>query len=316
MKNKQPSFWSLLYKEKGLLLLCLVLAFLAWQGIRKDIGFEVSVSNITVDIEAPIGWAVLEKSAQQVNIEFRGSREDIRYLNAGQLRIIVPVDHPVQGEDLRIKLSSGFLQNPTGAKAIRFSPAEIVIKLDQEITKVLPIKTTLQGSLPVGMEIERIICTPASVHLSGARKIVDDMKNIRTHEINLKNRNDSFKESVEVSLPQGGRLRVDPERVMVEFILEQRSATQVFEKVPVRLLCVPGERRLFDIEPKFISITVRGRLQRIEQTRTADVFAYVSCTQLDENTGYDLPLEVNLPSGLQVIKTEPSIIHVKTSNSN
>ena len=138
MKKSKPSFLSQLYKEKGLLIVCFVLAFLAWQGIRKDIGFEVSVSNIAVDIEAPEGWAVLKKSIQQVNVDFRGSRENIRYLNSGQLRVEVPVDKPVQGEEIRIKLSEKFLQNPTGAKVVRFSPSEIVIKLDQEVEKNLP----------------------------------------------------------------------------------------------------------------------------------------------------------------------------------
>jgi len=316
MKDKKLSLWSQIYKEKGLLFVCFVLAFLAWQGIRKDIGFEVSVSNIAVDIEAPAGWAVWEKSVQQVNIAFRGSREDIRYLNADQLRVVVPVETPVQGEEIRIKLSGNFLQNPTGAKVVRFSPAEIVIKLDQEMEKTLPVKAAFNGSLPAGMEIERIVCTPASVRVSGARQILDDMKNIHTDAIELKGRNASFKESMAIALPQVGRMRVEPERVMVEFVLEQRSSTQVFEKVPVRILCAPGERRQFNIEPQTINVTAQGREQRLEQSRSADVFAYVSCSELDESTGYDLPVEVNLPTGLQIIKTDPSVVHVEIGNSN
>ena len=316
MKSRFSNYWKQAKKDKALLLLCFVLAFLAWQGIRKNIGFEVSVSNIAVDVNVPEGWAVWEKSMHQVNVMFRGSREAIRYLNNEQLRVIIPVSAPKQGKEIRIKLSSKYLQNPTGAKVVRFSPAEIVIKLDQESERLLPVKAALNGSLPEGLEIEQIVCTPASVRVSGARQVLDEMENIHTDSIELKNRSSSFKEGVSIALPQAGRMRVEPDWVSVEFVLEQRSGTQIFDQVPVRVLCAPGERRQVDIQPQFINITVRGQQQRLEQIRSADVFAYVACTELVESTGYDLPVVVDLPTGLQLIKTDPAVVHVDIGNSN
>lgn len=316
MKSRFSNYWKQAKKDKALLLLCFVLAFLAWQGIRKNIGFEVSVSNIAVDVNVPEGWAVWEKSMHQVNVMFRGSREAIRYLNNEQLRVIIPVSAPKQGKEIRIKLSSKYLQNPTGAKVVRFSPAEIVIKLDQESERLLPVKAALNGSLPEGLEIEQIVCTPASVRVSGARQVLDEMENIHTDSIELKNRSSSFKEGVSIALPQAGRMRVEPDWVSVEFVLEQRSGTQIFDQVPVRVLCAPGERRQVDIQPQFINITVRGQQQRLEQIRSVDVFAYVACTELVESTGYDLPVVVDLPTGLQLIKTDPAVVHVDIGNSN
>ena len=95
------------------------------------LNLEVSISNIAVDVDVPEGWAVWEKSVHRVNIVFRGSREDIRYLNNEQMRVVIPVPSPARGEDLTVRLSEKYLRNPTGAKVVRFSPSEIVIKLDQ-----------------------------------------------------------------------------------------------------------------------------------------------------------------------------------------
>ncbi|HEY5652846.1 MAG TPA: CdaR family protein [Pontiella sp.] len=311
MKGSFFTLWEQIRKEKWLLLLCFVLAFLAWQGIRKNIGFEVSISNIAVDVDVPEGWAVWEKSVHRVNIVFRGSREDIRYLNNEQLRVVIPVPSPQHGEDLTIRLSEKYLRNPTGAKVVRFSPSEIVIKLDQESERMLPVKAALRGSLPEGMEIENIICSPASVRVSGARQVLDEMDNIHTEPIVLDDRQGPFKESVPIALPQVGRMQVDPDWVSVEFALETRNRTKTFEQIPVRTMCAPGERREININPKTVSITVRGQQERIEKMFSVDASAYVSCYELSESTRYDLPIAVTLPDGIKLVKTEPAVIHVE-----
>lgn len=311
--DRISKLWKALLRDKFLILLCIALAFFAWQGIRKNIGFEVSVSNIAVDVNAPSGWAVWEKSVHRVNIVFRGSREQIRYLNNEQLRVVIPVPDPEHGEEMTIKLTEANLKNPTGAKVVRFSPSEIVIRLDQESERLLPVKAAVKGSLPEGLEIMKVICTPASVRVAGARQMLDAMENIHTIEIDLKDRQATFKESVPIALPQAGRMAVEPDWVSVEVFLEARNSTAEFEKIPVRVMCAPGDSRQVQVLPQLINITVQGRQKDIEQMRATDVFAYVSCYDLPESAAYDLPVVVDLPPNIQVIKTEPAVVQVEIS---
>jgi YbbR domain-containing protein len=314
MKDSFSRWAEGVQKEKWLLLLCFVLAFLAWQGIRKNTGFEVSVSNVSVDVDLPKGWAVWEKSTPQVNILFRGSREDIRYLNSGQLRVVVPLSDPTAGNEIHIKLQEKYLKNPTSARVVRFSPSDIFIKLDKESERLLPVKATIDGSLPEGVEVDKIVCTPASVRVSGAEQVLNEMQNIHTAPIKLDGRQASFKESVPIALPQIGRISVDPDWVSVDFMLEQHTSIQEFDDVPVRIVCTSGENRHMTLQPKTIKITVKGQQQRIEQMRTADVFAYVDCADLTESTSYDLAVIVKLPSGLQLVKSEPATIQISINN--
>lgn len=314
MKNRLSILTENVRKEKWLLLLCFLLAFLAWQGIRKNIGFEISVSNVSVDVDLPEGWAVWEKSTHHVNILFRGSREDIRYLNNGQLRVVVSLSNPTAGDEIHIRLEEKHLKNPTGAKVVRFSPSDIIIKLDKESARLLPVKAATEGSLPEGVEIDKIVCTPASIRVSGAEQILSEMQNIHTEPIKLNDRQTSFKESAPIALPQIGRISVDPDWVSVDFTLEQHTSMQEFDNIPVRVLCSSGEKRDMELQLKTIKITVKGQQQRIEQMRTADVFAYVDCADLTESTGYDLPVIVKLPEGLQLVKTDPAIIHIRVDN--
>ncbi len=312
--SKFSNAWKQLWKDRFLVLLCLILAFLGWQGIRKTIGFEISVSNISVEVEPPAGWAVWEKSMQRVNIVFRGSREDIRYLNSDQLHVTVPLQDPVRGEEMTIKLSETFLQNPTGAKVVSFSPDEIVIRLDQEGEKLLPVKALVKGNLPEGLEVERIICSPAAVRVFGAQQTLDAMENIQTEEVDLKNRQSSFKESVPIA-QANGRMSVKPDWVSVEVVLEERNREAVYEKIPVRIMCASGDSRKFKVFPEIVNVKVQGQKDQIESIRSTDIFAYVSCDELTENASYELPVLINLPVNVQSSKAEPATVQVDISGA-
>lgn len=310
MKSRWSKLWKNMRAEKWLLLLCFVLGFLSWQGIRRNISFEVPVSNISVDIEVPENWAVWEKSINHINILFAGSKEDIRYLNNEQLRVVIPVTEPTAGEQLKFEFKEKYLSNPTGAKVVRFSPPEIFVKLDQKSERVLPVKAAISGSLPEGLEIDRIVCNPTSVRVFGAEQALSEMQNVHTKEIDLSGRNNTFKVSVPIALPQAGRMQTDQEWVSVDFVLIQRNSTEELIDIPVKILCNAGVSRNMELHPKTINITLRGQKQRIEQFMTADVFAYIDCTGLTETTGYDVPVNVDLPDGLQLISTDPAVIHV------
>jgi YbbR domain-containing protein len=297
--------------DKWLLLTCLVLGFFSWQGIRKNTGFQLEIKDVDVEINVPKNWAVWEKSVQRVNIVFRGSPEEIRYLSNEQLRVVIPVSDPKHDTEMVVRLSNAYLKNPTGAKVVSFSPSEITIKLDEESRRLLPVKAVHEGALPNGLDIEAIVCTPASVRVTGARKLLDEMDSVPTKPVSLANRQGSFKESVSVALPYPGKMRVDPDWVSVEFQLYAEDSTRTFQNIPVRTMCAPGEQRQIEIQPQAIHITVRGQQQRIEELKPEELFAYVGCHNLTESTEYDLPVTVDLPAGVQTVRTEPAAVHVQ-----
>lgn len=310
MKGRLSKLWKNLKSEKWLLLLCFILGALSWQGIHRKIGLEITVSNVSVEIDLPDSWAVWEKSVNQVNILFRGSREDIRYLNNEQLRVVIPITEPAAGNLLPIKLVEQYLKNPTSAKVVQFSPSEIFIKLDQKGEVSLPVKASTSGSLAEGFEVDRIVCTPASVRVLGAQQVLAEIKNIHTESIELKDRKNSFKVRVPIALPQTGRMQADPEWVSVDLVLIQRNSSETIPDIPVKILCDAGTTRTIEISPKSINIMVKGQQQRLEQLSATEIFAYVDCTGLNESTGYDLPVAVDLPEGLQLVKVDPSVIHI------
>ena len=317
MKHKLVNLGKQLALDKWLLLLCFVLSFFAWQAIRRNIGFEPLITNIAIEVETPDGWAVLEKSLDIVDARFRGSREDIRYLNRDQLRIVVPVKNPKRGETLVIPLDPKFVKNnPTGAKVTRFSTSKIEIKLDKEIQKDLPVKAKFESVLPDGIEKIGTLCKPLTVRIKGAEQQLLKMEYVYTEAIDLHGRQESFKDSVHLILPQEGRLVAESDRVTVQVTLKEDSVEKVFEEIPIRIYRAAEETRPIQISPQSISVTVRGKQQQLELLQPRDITVYADCSELPKNGSYKLELRADLPQGVSWVKTTNEVVNVQYTNSN
>jgi YbbR domain-containing protein len=311
MKNNRTQFWSNLFRDRWLIILCLLLAFLTWHGVRRNIGNEIPISDVAVELQVPEGWAVWDKSLSRVNVLFRGSREDMLYLNNDQLKVVIPIDTPIADEEISIKISDSFLRNPTDSKVVRFNPPEIVVRLDQESVKLLPVKASIaEETLPSGIEVTRVTCTPAAVQVSGAKKILDGMTSIHTEKLRLRDRQTTFRESVQLALPEGSRIRAEPTWISVEVQLSVQSDVKVFEAIPIHILSPPGEDRLITVAPATIDITLQGRPQLLERLSSKELFAFVKSADLPEYAGYDVPVDIRLPAGLS-LTAKPPVVHVE-----
>jgi hypothetical protein len=289
--------------------LCLVLAFAVWQVIRENTSFEVSVADIPVLVTAGEGRAVFDRSTDTVNIRFRGSRDDIRFISSDQVEVKVDVsDHP--GRLRRtIKFSPRYVKAPSRAHAVQFDPAEITVTLDREVERVLPVKIMLEGELPPGIQLEQTVCNPATVKVRGAERLLSELEQVRTAPVGLDGRYSSFKGHAAIA-SAGQPWAVSPDRITAEVSLVERVASRRVDNSIVRPLLAADDTRVVKIRPEKVSVTLRGSPQRIDELNVRDVYTYIDCTELTEPAEYEVPVRADVPSGLQIEKIDPPAVHV------
>ena len=302
------SLWGTVRRNWILKLLCLVLAFAVWQGVRESTSFEVVVADVPLIITAGDGHAVLEQSSDVVSIRFRGSREDISFISRDQ--VSVELDIAERADRLRqsIKLLPRHVKTPSRAHAVRLYPSEVTVTTDREVERLLPVKATFEGELPEGIQLEKSVCVPASVRIRGAEQRLRDLEQVRTVPIRLDGRYNSFKTYAVVA--NGQPWAAMPERVLVELELVERVATRRIEKTQVRPRQVSDDTRVVKIRPEKVDIVLRGSPQRIENLNTQDVYVYVDCAELTEPAEYEVPVRIDVPLGVLVEKIEPPIVQV------
>lgn len=65
-------------KLKGLALL---FALLSWYIVNQITSYDKAVPNMTLALQLPERWAVLEQSASEFQVVFRGTKEDLLLLD-------------------------------------------------------------------------------------------------------------------------------------------------------------------------------------------------------------------------------------------
>lgn len=309
ISSSLSALWLAVSHNWMMKLLCLVLAFAVWQAVRENTSFEVVVSDIPVTVTVGDGLAVLDQSTDTVSIRFRGSRDDIRFISSDQ--VSVKLDLSGRSDRLRqtIKFSPRYVKAPSQAHAVQFDPPEITVTVDREVERILPVKAVFEGDLPQSIQMNKSVCTPATVKVRGAERLLSELDQVRTVPISLDGRYHSFKTHVAIASADQPRI-VSPDRVAVDVALVERVASRRIENSEVRPLLASDDTRVVKIHPEKVAVTLRGSPQQIDALNARDVYTYVDCTGLTDPTDYEVSVRADVPPGLQVEKIEPAAVQV------
>ncbi len=293
-------------------LVSLFLAAISWYAIRAAISFEAEVKDIPVTIQVDEGWAILDRSARNVDILFRGSKEDIRYLNRDEIKVTLDVRGKTINGVLTAKVEPKNVITPGGARVVYIRPAEITLRMDQEGDKQVPIKVEFQGTTPDGYELEKVVCTPATVQVSGPRQRLREIELLRTAPIDLEGRIRSFRKlKLPVLQPSDAwAARLDPAFVMAEISIVERSASIELEGLPVTALVRQGFRPKIDLAGARVKVTLKSRSELLKGLEKEAVRVYVDCTEIESAASYELPVRVVAPPGINVVGIVPPTLQV------
>ncbi|MDH3346074.1 MAG: CdaR family protein [Kiritimatiellaceae bacterium] len=309
MNTDLAPLWDMMSRNWIVKLICLVLAFVVWQVIRENTSKEVVVSDIPVVIRTGNGHAVLDQSTDVVSVRFRGSRDDIQFLSRDQ--VAIEIDLTKRTESLRhdMKLSPRYVRAPSRAHAVDFSPSDVVVTLDREVERVLPVKAAFSGQLPESIQLGNAVCDPASIRIRGAEQKLLELEEIRTVPVRLDGRYNSFPTHVAVAVDEQS-WTASPDRVTVNVELVEQSESRQIEQAVVHMLRGSGDLRLMTVVPERVAIMLKGNAQRVETLEAQDMFVYVDCSALTDPGSYDLPVRVDSPEGVQVDQVAPSMVKV------
>lgn len=301
-----------LLRNKGAKAAAVFLACMTWYAIQSAISFETRLSDIPLTLQLDEGWAVLERSASTVDVLFRGSQEDIRYLNRDQVHVELDLRGQEGGGEVQVKLRPRNIRAPAAVRPMLIRPEEITLVLDRQGEKQVPVKIETQGAPSEDYEVERLVPTPATVTLAGPRRRLQSVDSVSAGPIDLEGRTRSFRKARTPLLPPSDSwvASLNPSNVMVEVFMAERTVTKEWPEVPVGVLVAPGPRTRLEVWPPKVKVSVRGRAEALKTVQPEDIRLYADCSELDKGAVYELPVRAHLPPGATLIKIEPSLVKV------
>jgi len=213
--------------------LALLLAVILWVYVMNEQNPPVEQTlNVKLEVRNVAQNLVLAQSTDQVKIRYRGPRSIIAGLRQQDLEVYVDARGLEEGQHL-LPVKTGI---PGALEVIEVVPNTVEIRLEGQVTRILPVVPKFAGTTPPGIVIDKIEVVPAQVTITGSRSKVDMVAAVAV-PVDMSGVN---KNTVLEGLPHpygntGGAVEgvyVSPEKVQVHVSVLQGTITKTVDIKP------------------------------------------------------------------------------------
>ena len=191
---------DLLLRNWHLKLISLVLAAVLWAGVARTPTSEIGLSVSLEYQNIPPQTEVFGDTTDRVEVRLRGPSSLVRTLSPQDLSLSVDMNGMSLGQDRILPLSPELVRAPVGVEVVRVIPARVRLNIEPTATRPVRIYPSLVGSPAAGFEIEKSVVTPETIQIEGPASHVQKMETIETAEIDVRGRQSTFTENVELDI--------------------------------------------------------------------------------------------------------------------
>lgn len=195
--NGRGAFWG----PWGLRLLALALALLLWffVAVEEREGVAEKVVEAAITYSPPNGYVLLDP-VQRARVRLRGRASRIRNLNPFVVDIFLEIPAAARSAyDLQILPENVIM--PEGVEVVSIEPATIRVRLDREVTGMLPVRARLVGEPAAGAVAREVQVIPDKVLVSGPESRLRAVNNLVTTAVDLDGHALDFEETAAVLSP-------------------------------------------------------------------------------------------------------------------
>ena len=295
------------FRNLGLKALSVAIAVMLWflfgaqQIVERSLRSPLELQN------TPEGLELVGETPASVDVRVRGTSSVLGQLSTGDIVTVVDLASARPGRRL-FHLTPEQVRVPFGVEVTYVGPATMSLIFERSQTKAVPVEPTLDGQPAPGYEVESVTTEPKDVEIIGPETAVRDTKQAITEPVLIEGATGTIRESVTIGTPSSAaRLRVPRSaRVVVEIVPIRTERT--FVRVPVRMQNLrPGLTARST--PTLIAVTARGAEDVLAGLSADDFETFVDLSGLGPGR-YTLAVRVAEPSGVAVVRTEPSQVEI------
>lgn len=294
-----------LTRNFGPRMLSLAIAVGFW--IFVNAGERGSVVSLTVPVsyrQLPPGLIIVNRPPDFVKIEVTGTRTLLSLLDPERIAVRLNLNGVGNGQaDIRI-LPTMF-NTPRGTTVTRISPDQITLDVDHMMSRDVPVHLTTQGKPANGYAVSSVDIKPATVTVIGPSRFVLPITQIDTEPFDVGGVTSDIERSVDLA-DSDSAIRYGIDRVDARVAVGEVIADREFRSVGVD---VQNCDYRFRAEPHSGSVTIRGPMLKLQNLDTKGLL-FVDARDLEPGF-HELPVQVNLPDGLQLVRETPDKIRLR-----
>jgi YbbR domain-containing protein len=287
-----------LHFKKNLLIkiLCLVGATLLWGYVASSQSMVANFpGNLTIEtINVPAGLTPIVGS-KTVEIKIMAKQGIWQKLSPDNFSAYVDLKDLKEGtNEIDVTVTS----KQSTVSIVSKSPDKIMVTLEKTISKEVPLKGKIDGSVAEGMLVDRISLAPATATITGSKQALDAIVELEVL-VPADGETASFSKKVAVKLDSspGANASVDPVEAQASVVLTKGANIKTIGVLPHTTGVVKTNYYISGIQVSPDTIDISGPKDVISSMKVVDTLP-IDMTGLSADAVFDVGLA--LPAGVTI----------------
>jgi YbbR domain-containing protein len=292
-------------RDVGLRVLALALAIGLWIFVNAGERGSVEALNVPINYSGlPGGMVIVNRPPTQVKIEVTGPRTLLSLLDPERLTLKIDL-HAVATGQSDFKIYPAMFNVGRNTTVTGISPDQLALDIDRLETRDVPVHLAVDGRVGPGYTISSVDITPSNVTVVGPSRYVAPLSFLRTEPFELHGITADTSRRVFIEPPDPS-VGLSTGHVDAKVNVTEAITDREFRAVAVE---VKGSDFKYRVEPKQATLTIRGPAIKLANLAPKGL-AFVDATDLEPGS-HDLPLQVTLPDGMQLMRQSPDRVRLR-----
>jgi YbbR domain-containing protein len=296
-------FSNLISTNFGTKAVSVVIAIVLWGIVLGSRNVEVT-KEIPLEVITPADIVPANEVPEKIAFRLSGPKAFLRSIldrREDPIRVNLSGAKPAL---VTYRFFSDNIRVPIGVKVLSINPTAILIKLERQKRKDVPVRVELRGTPLEGYRVVKAEVNPPVVRIKGAESRVDAVTEISTTPIDISNLKKTMEREVPIDLSRMS-VQLDSQlpRALIE--VEPISANFRVKNVDIRVLSSARVR----VEEKSVTVLVRATPKDLQSLDRSQIFGVVDLS--DKKKGkYHAPVKITLPSHIGLVRVIPEYVNV------
>jgi YbbR domain-containing protein len=293
-----------LQQNLGLRIISLLLAISLWVFVNAGQHNSVKSFNIPVSYRGlPPDFVITNQHPDFIKIQLSGPQTLLSLVDPSRLTLRFDLSGVGVGQ-ASFKVGPDSFNVPRGTAVTSILPSQLVLDIDKIIMRDLPVHVVTSGTPADGYQISSIEAMPSRVQVRAPSRKFVNLEAVGTDIVDVAGITADTERIAAITSP-GGIIRVEPTEVTVKIGIAQVIATKDFHGVPVTVRNTAYQSKL---EPPRVNLILRGAKIGLSKLDVSSA-AYIDGDGMEPGT-YNMPVQVQLPQGMELLRIWPDKIRV------
>jgi YbbR domain-containing protein len=233
--------------------------------VNTDRDREIS-ARVGVLYTLPDDKVLVSDRLEEVRITVKGPWRRLQRFDEREIpRVNLDLRRAANGE---IEITPDMIHLPSGLHITSISPRSVPVSFDRRVEKIVEISPQLAGRPQHGYVVAEAKAAPATIQVRGAASTLAALSAVKTHEVPVEGRTESFDAETTVDLPD----HVDTDasaQVIVHITVDEALVTRKLPGLPVVVRGEGVDPAKWTVAPAQVDIALTGTLLAVEKAKAA-----------------------------------------------